>query len=52
MIVERKGFRVNGVLYDEMPDEMWQRIEKAFCEVHGLKIVEPSEKEPDDPPAA
>ena len=49
MAVERKGFEYNGVLYQEMPDGMWQIFEKIICEMHGIKILE--EEGPDDPPA-
>lgn len=52
MAVECKGFEMDGVLYDEIPDKMRQKIIKAFCDIHGLKVVEDSKEKPEDPPAA
>lgn len=48
------GYEYNGVFYDEMPDEMWEKLENAYCRIHGLVRIKDEEElsEPDDPPAA
>lgn len=51
MAVRCKGFEVDGVIYDEMPDKLAQKIIDTCCSIHLLIVKDKQEEEPEDPAA-